>query len=118
MLARLETDGVLPEGEDCEVQVLRLGPQHIVAVAGELFQAIGRAIEERLKATEPGIDVLVLGYSNGMAGYLCTAQAYAEGGYESAQAYRGFHRPAPFADDTETRLSDAAASLAGEVRPA
>ncbi len=60
---------------------------------------------------------LVLGYANGMAGYLCTAQAYAEGGYESAQAHVPYHRPAPFSAETETALTAAAVALVNRITP-
>jgi hypothetical protein len=112
LLTQLEREGQLPGGEPCEVQVVRLGPFLIVAIGGEPFVETGRAIETRL-ATTPGIAaVLVLGYANGSAGYLCTAQANAEGGYESAQAYFNTQRPGPFTDDTEAALIAAAATLA------
>lgn len=112
LLAQLEREGRLPGGEPCEVQVMRLGPFLIVAIGGAPFVETGRAIEVRL-ATTPGIAaVLVLGYANGSAGYLCTAQANAEGGYEPAKAYFNTQRPGPFADDTEAALIEAAAALA------
>ncbi len=112
MLSQLARDGRLPDGEPCEVQVMRLGPFLVVAIGGEPFVETGRAIEARLVAT-PGIAaVLVLGYANGSAGYLCTAQANAEGGYESAQAYFNSQRPGPYADDTEAAIVAAVGTLA------
>jgi hypothetical protein len=115
LLAQLERDGDLPEGEPCEVQALRLGPFLLVAVAGELMVEIAQTIESSL--TSRGFSAtLALGYCNGMAGYLCTARAYAEGGYESAQAHVAYHRPAPFSADTEMLLVQAAVALAGEVK--
>jgi len=115
MLARLERDGRFPEGEPCEVQALRLGPFLIVAIGGEPFVELGQAIEAQL-AGAPGIaEVLVLGYANGCVGYLCTAEAYAEGGYESASAHVNYHRPAPFAADTETRIVSGAVALARQL---
>jgi len=115
LLAQLDKDGHLPAGEPCEVQALRLGPFLLIAVAGELMVEIAQAIEARL-ADATGTDAtLVLGYANGMAGYLCTARAYAEGGYESAEAHFAYHRPAPFSADTATALTQAALMLAAEV---
>jgi hypothetical protein len=112
MLSQLARDGRLPDGEPCEVQVMRLGPFLIVAIGGEPFVETGRAIEARLVATPGIVAVLVLGYANGSAGYLCTAQANAEGGYESAQAYFNSQRPGPYADDTEAAIVAAAGTLA------
>lgn len=115
LLAQLERDGHLPVGEPCEVQALRLGPFLLIAVAGELMVEIALAIEAGLADAKGNAATLVLGYANGMAGYLCTKQAYAEGGYESAQAHVAYHRPAPFTDDTATALTAAALALAAEV---
>ena len=114
LLAQLERDGELREGELCEVQALRLGPFLLIAVAGELMVEIAQTIEAAL-AGRGFAATLVLGYSNGMAGYLCTARAYAEGGYESAQAHVGYHRPAPFRADTEVLLAENAVAVAGAV---
>jgi hypothetical protein len=79
---------------------------------------IALAIEAGLPRAGRDAAPLVLGYANGMAGYLCTAQAYAEGGYESARAHIPYHRPAPFTEDTATALTEAALALAGQVRRA
>ena len=114
-LAQLERDGHLPAGEPCEVQALRLGPFLLIAVAGELMVEIAQAIEVGVAGAEGIAATLVLGYANGMAGYLCTAQAYAEGGYESAQAHVPYHRPAPFSDGTAAALEATARDLAAEV---
>lgn len=116
LLAQLERDGQLPTEEPCEVQALRLGPFTLIAVAGELMVEIALAIEAGLSRTAGSAATLVLGYANGMAGYLCTAQAYADGGYESARAHIPYHRPAPFTDDTASVLTEAALALAGQVR--
>jgi neutral ceramidase len=115
LLAQLDRDGSLPAGEPCEVQALRLGPILLIAVAGELMLEIGQAIEAGLADAKGIAETLVLGYSNGMVGYLCTAKAYAEGGYESGQAHRAYNRPAPFTDDTATALTEAALALAAAV---
>lgn len=115
LLACLDREGRLPEGEQCEIQVLRLGPFLIVAIAGEPFVEIGQAIESELLARAGISTVLVLGYANGNAGYLCTARAYAEGGYESAGAHINYHRPAPFTDATETLLVERTTALAGSL---
>jgi neutral ceramidase len=116
LLATMDREGRLPDGEPCEVQVLRLGPFLLVAIAGEPFVEIGQAIEEQLLGRAGVGAVLVAGYANGNAGYLCTAAAYAEGGYEAATAHVNYHRPGPFTDATESLLVDAATSLATALR--
>ncbi len=112
LLTTLDRDGHLPEGEPCAIQALRLGPLLVVAIAGEPFVEIGQQIEARLLAHAEIEAVLVLGYANGNAGYLCTAQAYAEGGYEAASAHVNYHRPAPYGSETESLLVETAVSLA------
>jgi neutral ceramidase len=112
----MDREGRLPEGERCEVQVVRLGPFLLVAIAGEPFVEIGQAIEEQLLGRAGVGAVLVAGYANGNAGYLCTAEAYAEGGYEAATAHVNYHRPGPYTDETASLLIEAATSLATPLR--
>jgi hypothetical protein len=61
-----------------EVQVLRIGDLALVAHAAETFTEIGQAI----KRDSPAPHTLFAGYSNGCVGYLPTAEAHSEGGYE------------------------------------
>jgi neutral ceramidase len=116
LLATMDREGRLPKGEDCEVQVVRLGPLQLVAIAGEPFVEIGQAIEQQLRGQHGTDAVLVVGYANGNAGYLCTAEAYAEGGYEAATAHVNYHRPGPYTDETESLLVGTATSLAMALR--
>ena len=68
------------------VQALRLGPVAVVAMAGEVFVRIGQEIARR----SPFPHTVALGYSNGLLGYVPTADVYALGGYEVNDAYRYF----------------------------
>jgi hypothetical protein len=65
-----------------ELQVCRIGDLALVAFAAETFTEIGQAI----KQGSPAPHTFFAGYSNGCVGYLPTAQAHAEGGYEVEQA--------------------------------
>jgi len=65
-----------------EVQVLRIGDLALVAFAAETFNEIGEAI----KRESPAPYTLFAGYSNGCVGYLPTARAHPEGGYEVEEA--------------------------------
>ena len=65
-----------------EVQVFRIGDLALVAHAAETFTEIGREIKER----SPAPHTLFAVYSNGCVGYLPTARAHAEGGYEVEEA--------------------------------
>ena len=55
-------------------------------MAGEVFVHIGQEIARR----SPFPHTVALGYSNGLLGYVPTADAYALGGYEVNDAYRYF----------------------------
>jgi hypothetical protein len=65
-----------------EVSAFRIGPLAAVTVPGELFCEIGM----RIKAASPFPHTLIAGYANGSVGYLPTAEAYPEGGYEVTHA--------------------------------
>jgi hypothetical protein len=65
-----------------ELQVFRIGDLALVAHAAETFTEIGQAIREG----SPAPHTLFAGYSNGCVGYLPTASAHAEGGYEVEEA--------------------------------
>jgi hypothetical protein len=56
-----------------------------------------------------------MGYTNANPGYLCTARAMAEGGYEPTCYLTSYHHPAPFTPDTEERLRRAALAAADAV---
>jgi hypothetical protein len=64
-----------------EIQILQLGPWHLVAWPGELF--VEYALE--IKGRVPGAFVISL--ANGeLQGYIATPEAAAEGGYEASNA--------------------------------
>src|SRR5439155_6590730 len=73
-----------PQTAPFEVQVVGLGDAAIVGTSGETFVAIGQAIQ----AASAFADTVVLGYSNGCLGYIPTARAFAEGGYEVDTAFK------------------------------
>jgi hypothetical protein len=69
----------LPDVHRLEVQAFRISPScALVSLPGEFFVEIGHAIRERV-----GIPCLLIGgYSNGMVGYVPTAEAFEHAGYE------------------------------------
>jgi len=77
MKRRIQT-GSVKEGIEVEIQAMRIGPLGIVGLPGEVFVEIGRAIKEE----SPFAHNIVAGYTNGNFGYIPTAQAFEEGGYE------------------------------------
>lgn len=63
---------------ELRVAVMQIGPNLLVGISGELMNEIGLAI----KADSPYKNTFLYTHCNGSSGYLCTDQAYVEGGYE------------------------------------
>jgi len=74
-LAEAEAKGL---AQPFEIQALRVGDIAIVGLPGEVFVEYQLRIQER----SPFAHTLVLAYTNGNIGYLPTAGAFPEGGYE------------------------------------
>jgi len=79
-----------------EVQAIRIGDAVLVALPGEVFVQLGLAIKEA--SSFPF--TFIAGYANDNLGYIPTAEAFAEGGYEVATAR--------FAKETGAKLVHAA----------
>ncbi|MEM6428634.1 MAG: neutral/alkaline non-lysosomal ceramidase N-terminal domain-containing protein [Deinococcota bacterium] len=90
--------------------VLRLGELHIPIFPGEPF--VDYALYLKKHCDTP---VLTLAYGNDSPGYLPTAHAYAEGGYEVADAFMFYGLPAPFTPALEPTLKSAMTTLMKEV---
>jgi hypothetical protein len=75
-----------PRTVPLEVQVVRIGDLALVAIGAEVFLEIGRGIASR----SPAPHTLVMGYTNGLIGYLPTAAAFPYGGYEVDGAHKWF----------------------------
>lgn len=99
-----------------EVQVLRLGGVYLVGLPGEIFLETGWLVRRQVAAATgaPESRVLVQGYCHGTVGYVPTAAAIPEGGYEVG-AWKMSERPAGFAAATEQALADSAARLAAQL---
>lgn len=65
-----------------EIQALRLGSVALVGIPNEVFTEIGQEIRSR----SPFANTLIVELANGCEGYLPTARAFAEGGYETMLA--------------------------------
>jgi neutral ceramidase len=101
------------EGEiDFGVHVQRIGPLTIVGLPCEPFCEIGLDLKHRL-----GAGTLTLGYTNGMAGYLPSAEEFQYGGYEPTLGQRHFGKPAPFAEDAAGQLVDSIVERIESQRP-
>ena len=96
------------------IQAFRLGARSktqftLVALGAEAFIEYGLELEKRLRPA----NTIVIGYSNGMAGYLPTAKACIEGGYEpNAWSEHWYALPGPYAPEAESVILEAAEKLA------
>jgi neutral ceramidase len=85
---RDETLALIEKGQprdyvETDLQALRIGPSSFAAIGAEVFSRMA----EELRAAV-GKNTYVIGYSNGLIGYLPFAEAYAEGGYEVEYAHK------------------------------
>lgn len=90
---KLEAGGVPPH-IDALVQALRVGDTTLLALPGEVFVEIGQQIREQTGAEQ----LLIAAYANtDEVGYVPTASAFPEGGYEVdvAPYYYGFFKLTP-----------------------
>ncbi|QDB80092.1 alkaline ceramidase [Georgenia wutianyii] len=92
------------------VTVLAAGPLRVVGLPGEPFLATA----ERIVALRPGRPTVVLGYADGVPGYLPVTEEYAHGGYEVRDAYRYYGMPGPFLPGAAEILHDAVRRLLEE----
>jgi hypothetical protein len=95
--ARL-TDG--RNAVEVELQAIRIGGSAIVGAPMEVFGELGAAVVRG----SPFAWTAVCGYTNGSAGYLPTAEAFDQGGYEVEMA-------SPFAQEAGQRFVAAASAL-------
>lgn len=84
-----------------EVAALRLGPMGLVGLPGEIFVELAREIQHG----SPFEPTRVIGLTNGALGYIPTAEAYTQGGYESG------YRSARFEPRTGHRWAETAVQL-------
>jgi N-acylglucosamine 2-epimerase len=82
---------------------LNTGHSAADSVTGEPLVELALDIERR--AAPP---VVVVGYANGVPGYIPHRSAYAEGGYEPCEAHRFYGRPAAFAPEAAELLVEEA----------
>ncbi|WIY81699.1 alkaline ceramidase [Propionimicrobium sp. PCR01-08-3] len=93
------------------ISLLTIGEVSIVALPGEPFWATACRICEQ--GTGP---TLVLGYADGVPGYIPPADECQYGGYEVCDAHRYYAMPAPFAAGAADRLEQAVEVLDAAAR--
>lgn len=86
--------------------MISCGALRIIALPGEPFLSAA----DRLRAGHDG-PTIVLGYCDGVPGYLPDESAYALGGYEVVDAHRYYAMPGPFARGSLETVVDVAAAL-------
>jgi neutral ceramidase len=74
------------ETVQCELQAMKVGPYLFLTLPGEPFVEYGFRLE---KAIADRAIPIVVGYANGNIGYICTAKAHKEGGYEPNNSMSG-----------------------------
>jgi neutral ceramidase len=74
------------ETVQCELQAMKVGPYLFLTLPGEPFVEYGFRLE---KAIADRAIPIVVGYANGNIGYICTAKAFKEGGYEPNNSASG-----------------------------
>lgn len=113
-LLRLIDEGAVPPHAELVVQALRVGDLVLLALPGEIFVKIGIQIRERA-----GVEKLIIvGYSNTAdIGYIPTADAFPQGGYEveTAPYYYGLLQLSP---ECERLMVEAGARAVRSVRSA
>lgn len=72
------------EAQEFEIQIVCVGDWALVAYPGEMFVDYQLTLEKE----SPFSRTVTLGYSNGCIGYVPTASAYPEGGYEISGAFK------------------------------
>ena len=95
--------GKVPPPCPAEVQAVRLGDVTLVGLPGESFVEIGAELVRTF-----GAGVVPLGYTNCNVGYIPWPDAYSQGGYEVAVAYRYYGYPAAFAPEASGNVVAAA----------
>jgi hypothetical protein len=102
-----------PAAAPFTLQAIRLGDVALLATSGETFVAIGQEIQ----AASPFPDTVTLGYTNGCLGYIPTASAFPEGGYEIDTAYK-YYGTLMVTPACEGLIMDAATRLLEELAAA
>ena len=113
---RLESQllvGGVPFSKPARINALRVGDGVIGTCPGEAFTEYGIAFKER----SPGRPSFFAGYTNGIVGYLPTADEYPHGGYEAGFGIKTFGLPSLPEPSTERLLVETAVRLVERLFP-
>ncbi len=96
-------------------QAFALGDQlTLVALSGEVVVDYALRLQRELGGE--GKTLWVAAYANDVVGYIPSLRVLKEGGYEAGEAFYGSTWPAPFADDIESIVVNAAHQVVEKVR--
>ena len=112
-LVRLAIERPPAPAKNLEIQVLAIGDAALVGLSAEVFADYTEVLNE----ASPFKPTFPISNANGDIGYVPTAAALQEGGYEVETAPR-LLGALPFAPDVETVVRRALASLLAEMAPA
>jgi hypothetical protein len=106
-------EGTVERTATLPMNAVRIGDGLLISVPGETFSEIGMAVKERSPATP----TIFCGYTNGMVGYIPTADEYRYGGHEPVLGNRAAGTPSVVAPSTDGVLVRAAVRLAERLFP-
>ena len=106
-------EGTAPESVSGPVHAVRIGEGVIVTGPGETFTEYGISVKTR----SPGRPTLYAGYTNGLLGYLPTANEYQYYGYEAGYGYKSVGLPSLFDPSVEQILVESGVRLAERLFP-
>jgi hypothetical protein len=118
--SRILVEAVEDAHPTCElsIQSLRINDVVLVGIAAEVFYETGLEIKDRSGFG----DALVLGYTNGVVGYLPREEDYPEGGWQVDESYalpdlipQAWELPVAFRPDSAARTVDVAVGLIGRL---
>lgn len=95
-----------------ELQVIAIGELILVGLPGEVFCELGRDIKQEFAPLKS----VFIGYANGLVGYIPTAKALMEGGYEPSESHKFYGVPFPFAQSTEQIIIDSFHNINNEIK--
>jgi len=94
-----------------ELMGVRLGNAALIGMPGEVFVEIALAV----KNAAPLQPTAVVSYANGVVGYIPTARAFEEGGYEVERAYKFYRGVYAFTPEIEQVVTQGAVELANAL---
>ena len=109
MVERYGKEGNYPSEYPYPIQYWEIGSQRLFALGGELVCGYSLDLKSLF-----GKETFVMGYCNDIMSYIPTEVIWDEGGYEGFTAHRVYGLPSRWTRDVQTRIMEAASSLAGK----